>query len=633
MRCRSPSPAGVSKHSPTETLSSTPRSVALTGSVLLAAVILSVASFREAKASEAEGAPLTIVNAQFVSVNDPSLRTLLRDLGDTIAWRHGERDVLITTANHTVVTFTVGDRRYEIGPFGAQARYAPYTKNGIPYLPLKELLATLWVAPVQSGRDLVLEPQLASIDVRSTTTGTTLVARAAVPLRPRIVQRSSTRVVYQFSGIGSAVGGTRTLNGGGIRDFVIRTTGTLATAQTFLTVDLLAGATLSQPGSDDGRDFALFVRAKSVAAVSATPQSGATQVPREAQVTGVDVIPTQESFTVAIVVSGDAAYTWHRLAAPDNRFWIDVDGAHLAVPSRDDRWNGHVTGVRVDQDTPSNVRVALSLAQPLLITVVPSGSGLRIIVANDVALNPSRSGYGSIGSIVSSAQESPPPTPAPEPTELLTPVPLGAQQFAPREYIPTNPRLIVIDPGHGGNDPGTIYRGVEEKTLTLDMALRLRSILLAHGWQVRMTRTTDTAVDPDAQTDHDELQARDDVANENGARLFIAIHVNAYGGSSIPKGTTSYYSKSDDVPLARDVEDAIAREAGTQDDGIVKSRLYVTLHALMPAVLVETAFLTNQSDFAKLESPAWRQRIAQAMADGIETYARDFPAPTPSPGG
>ncbi len=570
------------------------------------------------------------MNAPFVSVNDPSLRALVRRLGDTISWRAGERDVLITTANHTVVTFTVGERRYEIGAFSAEAHFAPYTKSGIPYLPLKELLSTLSLAAYPAGRQLLLEPQLSSLDVHGTTDGTALVARAAVPLRARIVAQNAARVVYEFDGVGSTVAGTRSLEADGVRDLSVRTTGTLASARTYLTLDLLAGSMPSAPSTDDGRDFSLFVRAKSVAVEPTVLHSAQ---PSGTRVTAVDVIPAPDSFTIAVAVSGDANYMWHRLAPPDNRFWIDIQGASLATMSRDDRWSGRVTGVRVDQDTPQTVRIALSLAEPQFVGVIPSASGLRIVVANGLSLNPSRAGNGSVGSVVASAEEPPPETPAPEPTELLTPAPLSPEQFAPREYIPSNPRLIVIDPGHGGNDPGTIYRGVMEKTLTLDMAMRLRAILIARGWQVRMTRTTDTEVDPGAQTDHDELQARDDVANTNGARLFIAIHVNAYGGSSIPNGTTSYYSKPDDVPFARDVENAIARGAGMQNDGIVKSRLYVTLHARMPAVLVETAFLTNPGDFAKLESPAWRQRVAQAMADGIETYARDFPAPTPSPGG
>ncbi|MGA7354624.1 MAG: N-acetylmuramoyl-L-alanine amidase, partial [Candidatus Cybelea sp.] len=124
---------------------------------------------------------------------------------------------------------------------------------------------------------------------------------------------------------------------------------------------------------------------------------------------------------------------------------------------------------------------------------------------------------------------------------------------------------------------------------------------------------------------HQELQARVDVANRIGARLFVSIHVNAFINSG-PYGTTTYISKPDDVALAQVVERHLASD-GTKDDGIVKSHLYVTLHTKMPAVLVETAFLSNPSDYALLTSAAWRQKVAQEIADGIAQYAQEHPVP------
>ena len=84
------------------------------------------------------------------------------------------------------------------------------------------------------------------------------------------------------------------------------------------------------------------------------------------------------------------------------------------------------------------------------------------------------------------------------------------------------------------------------------------------------------------------------------------------------------------MPLARAVQRAVVAQAGTTDDGIVKSHLYVTLHANMPAVLIETAFLSNPDDFSHLSSPDWRQKVAKAIADGIADYAGSPPAATSS---
>ncbi len=218
----------------------------------------------------------------------------------------------------------------------------------------------------------------------------------------------------------------------------------------------------------------------------------------------------------------------------------------------------------------------------------------------------------------------------------MTPAPIDAQsgdlgatdqsawKFGPRSgYVPTNPRLIVIDPGHGGSDRGTVHGGVAEADLTLDMAKRLREILIARGWQVKMTHDTDVDVYAPNDSPHDELQARVNVANDAGARMFVSVHVNAYINSG-PYGTTCYISKPEDVPLARSIETQLDAD-GTKDDGVVKSHLYVTYHTKMPAVLIETAFLTNPGDYALLTSAAWRQKVAQEIADGIGQYAREYP--------
>ncbi len=175
----------------------------------------------------------------------------------------------------------------------------------------------------------------------------------------------------------------------------------------------------------------------------------------------------------------------------------------------------------------------------------------------------------------------------------------SAGSAGPRsKYVPTNPRLIVIDPGHGGSDPGSQHSGLGEATLNLDTAKRLRDLLVARGWQVKLTRETDVDVFAPNDSARDELQARVDVANNAGARLFVSIHTNAFINSG-PYGTTCYISKPDDIALARIIETHLAND-GTKDDGVVKSHLYVTLHTKMPAVLVEMAFLTNPNDLALL---------------------------------
>jgi N-acetylmuramoyl-L-alanine amidase len=219
---------------------------------------------------------------------------------------------------------------------------------------------------------------------------------------------------------------------------------------------------------------------------------------------------------------------------------------------------------------------------------------------------------------------------------LVTPAPLDQSEtgpenpsdttwkFGPRSnYTPTNPRLIVLDPGHGGSDRGTIHGGVAEADLTLDMAKRLRAILIARGWEVKLTHETDVDVYAPNDSAHDELQTRVDIANNRGARLFVSIHANAFINAG-PYGTTVYISKPEDVALGRAIESHLASD-GTKDDGVIKAHYYVTFHTRMPAVLIETAFLSNPSDYALLTSSAWRQKVAQDIADGIGQYTREYP--------
>jgi N-acetylmuramoyl-L-alanine amidase len=505
------------------------------------------------------------------------------------------------------------------------------------FVPLEELLRALSLAQKPDGGVVVLQPQLTSIDVRPAAGGTQLLARAGIPLRPRQIAQSPDRVVYEFDGVGTTLERTQNVSAPGVRAVEVAQSGSARDPITTMTVDVVAGNWQTATGTDDGRDFSLTltqsgtvtspVGQASPAAPGVAPQPAASAAaPSGGQVTAVNEVPGPEGYLIDVTVNGSTSYDWHRLRAPDNRFWLDLSGTQLAMPPRDDAGNDPVSGVRVRQIDPNTVRIALSLTGPKVIDVTATPTGLRILVhpedGDDYSL--ARSGSGSVGAAVV-AQQLPPGaevTPAPS-TE--------AWKFAPQQpaYVAPNPRLIVIDPGHGGSDPGSMRGGLREATLTLDMAERLRDILVARGWQVKLTRTGDDDVYGAFASAHAELQARDDVANKRGARMLISIHVNSYMNSG-PNGTTSYYSKELDVPLARAVQRAVVAQAGTTDDGIVKSHLYVTLHANMPAVLIETAFLSNPDDFSRLSSADWRQKVAKAIADGIADYAGSPPAATSS---
>ncbi|HLX26653.1 MAG TPA: N-acetylmuramoyl-L-alanine amidase [Candidatus Cybelea sp.] len=597
-------------------------------------------SIRFSHVASKDGAPA-------IGVNDPGFTALLRTTDAVLTWKAGERYVLITTSVPTVVSFAIGDRRYDIGPVVLQAAFAPYQRGNEVYLPFNEVLRGLDLALRDDGAVKVLQPQLASLDVRTSRDRVTLLAHGGAPLHPRVVAQSSSTVTYAFDGVGTALAGTRQINSGGVRSLQVATSGTVRAPVTTVTVTLQSGASVHAPQNNGERDVVLAVTAakaspQTIAEESPTPEpepsgtenatsppdGNATPATGPVAVTGVTAQASDMGATVTIEVSGNASFAWHRLRDPDNRFWVDIKNAQLQGPPIDQAAPSPVVSMRARQVDATTVRVALTLGQPNVVSVTPSANGLQIDVRNDQAPDDAaRSGSGSIGTVVSSAEQN---------AALVTPAPPdnassdsggsgdSTWKFGPRsDYVPTNPRLIVIDPGHGGSDSGSEHGGLKEADLALDMAKRLRDILIARGWQVKLTRETDVDVYAPNDSPHDELQARVDVANKAGARLFVSVHANAFINSG-PYGTTCYISKPEDVPLARMVEAQLAQD-GTKDDGVIKSHLYVTYHTRMPAVLVETAFLTNPSDYALLASAAWRQKVAQEIADGIGQYTRAYP--------
>lgn len=179
---------------------------------------------------------------------------------------------------------------------------------------------------------------------------------------------------------------------------------------------------------------------------------------------------------------------------------------------------------------------------------------------------------------------------------------------------------IVIDPGHGGGDPGCCNRGlgVWEKDVTLDICLRMEQILRAQGWQVEMTRRTDRDVTYAGSPDMMELQARADVANRAGADLFVSVHCNA-SVSQASRGSAIYWYKPEDRLLAEYL-DVLDGSLGFEQDGLIQNSFAVLRLTEMPAVLVETAFLTNPVEGELLADPRIRQGIAERLAQGLGRY-------------
>jgi N-acetylmuramoyl-L-alanine amidase len=184
--------------------------------------------------------------------------------------------------------------------------------------------------------------------------------------------------------------------------------------------------------------------------------------------------------------------------------------------------------------------------------------------------------------------------------------------------------LIVIDPGHGGSDPGACNAqlGLKEKDITLDISRQLADILSRQGWKVILTRYQDTDLTYPGSPDADELQARCDVANQRRADLFVSIHCNASVSKTL-KGSSYHWCKSIDQDPARALEGSLGPNIGTVDKGVRQDRFYVLNHTRIPAVLVECAFMSNPDDIQILARSEHRLKIAQQLARSIDYFLKN----------
>ena len=186
-------------------------------------------------------------------------------------------------------------------------------------------------------------------------------------------------------------------------------------------------------------------------------------------------------------------------------------------------------------------------------------------------------------------------------------------------------RIIAIDPGHGGSDPGAIGpTGVTEKSVALRVSLELRKLLEKEGAKVYMTRTKDTEVSPKGRnaTDIEELQARCDVANRCKADIFVSIHMDSFTNGEA-RGTTGYYyteGSAKSRSLADKIRAGIIEQIHTVSRGTQPRNLYVVKHTDMPATLVEVAFISNREEEKLMNSDEGVKKAAQGIADGIADY-------------
>lgn len=195
---------------------------------------------------------------------------------------------------------------------------------------------------------------------------------------------------------------------------------------------------------------------------------------------------------------------------------------------------------------------------------------------------------------------------------------LQGPERAPLVNASNRKAFVVIDAGHGGNDPGAIGPSkTQEKEVTLAVARYLERYLMNDQIQVAMTRSEDLEI---------LLQPRVDVANLRNADLFISIHANSMPpGNTHVRGIETYYTTPQSKGLADTIHKYVVKELGAPDRRVRSRGLFVTRRAKMPSILLEIGFLSSPAEEALLSNPAYQRKIAKAIRDGVQAYFAENP--------
>ncbi|MBH8577465.1 N-acetylmuramoyl-L-alanine amidase [Nostocaceae cyanobacterium CENA369] len=268
-----------------------------------------------------------------------------------------------------------------------------------------------------------------------------------------------------------------------------------------------------------------------------------------------------------------------------------------------------VKGPTLNANSPI-LRVRLQTQQPnTVIVLVQPAAGVQIGRLNQgnqlLSLQLQRSrGLSTIPGTLSL-----PPLQGQLPSPTDRPQPITQPGTRP---IPKGKVVVIIDPGHGGKDSGALgIGGVREKDIILPIGAKVAQILQQNGLQVVMTRSSDYFV---------SLQGRVAMAQRANADVFVSIHANSAGAARPDvSGLETYYYDSG-LSLARVVHRTILQSLNIRDRGVRRARFYVLRKNTMPAILVETGYLTGREDVAKLKTSTYQNQMAEAIARGILKY-------------
>ena len=419
-----------------------------------------------------------------------------------------------------------------------------------------------------------------------------------------------------------------------------------------------------------------------------------------ATLTSIQRIVLPDTVRITLELDREVTYREERLAGP-SRLFFDLKNVQLTSELKDkvlSYGSDVVNKIRVGRHPDNTVRVVLDFEDVSRHSVFTLYSPFRLVidaersvarhVSTPTTVAPVKTEHAPLVTASSSevprfvpgARSEPPPprTPPPASGGSVMVVPAPSPAAPPPPYVPSpvipeanaaggfsiarqlglSVSRIVIDPGHGGRDPGTIAKGLTEASLTLDVALRLEKLLQKElGIEVVLTRRTDAYI---------PLEERTAIANRQNADLFLSIHANS-SRNNIARGIETYFLSFASSPeaealaarensaseremhqlpdiikaislnnkldesrdLANMVQDALVgtlkkTNKEVRSRGVKKAPFVVLIGAEMPSVLAEISFITNKQELQLLKTAAYKDKIAQALYNAVLRYRKSL---------
>lgn len=396
---------------------------------------------------------------------------------------------------------------------------------------------------------------------------------------------------------------------------------------------------------------------KDVVSVSAGQDSGATASGKTVNVHGIRYFSDQDYTRIVIDLSNNAEYSSHWLKADaalhkPPRLTIDINNSILGsnVSRNLSIKDGLLSAVRLGyHPQEKRTRIVLDSENVKDFTVFQMSNPSRIVVDVFSSKRNEEVKRPVIASNTQTANRPSTDMKTKRPDDLPKDITLGAA-------LGLKIRTIVIDPGHGGKDPGAVYNGLKEKDIVLEISKYLYEYLKADSdLNIHLTRDRDIFI---------PLEERTAIANKLKADIFVSIHANAAKNKAatgletfvfnvtndraalevaalenqattksisdlqgILKDILKYSKLEESVSLAGSVQSCLVKSVNAtskQNLGVKQAPFYVLVGATMPAILVETGFLSNNGDASKLKSSAYRKKVAKGIYDGIKEYISKY---------